>query len=173
MWFTGLSSSGKTTISRIVYETLREKGYRAELLDGDTIRHYISKDLGYSKADREENNRRIGYIAELLTRNGVIALVAAIAPYRAIRKEIRDKVGHFLEVYVNAPLFVCEQRDRKGIYVRARAGELHGVTGIDDPYEPPLSPDVECNTDRESPEVSALRVINAIEAGLHVTLQSL
>jgi adenylylsulfate kinase len=162
VWFTGLSSAGKSTISSAVYENLRAKGHRVELLDGDVIRQHLSKGLGFSKADRDENIRRIGFVAELLTRNGVIVLVAAISPYRALRDEMRARIGQFLEVYVNAPLEVVEQRDVKGIYRRARAGEMHGVTGLDDPYEPPLAPEVECKTDRETLSESVAKVLAKI-----------
>jgi bifunctional enzyme CysN/CysC len=166
VWFTGLSSAGKSTISKAVYEKLSAKGCKVELLDGDVVRQHLSKDLGFSKEDRDENIRRIGFMAELLARNGVIALVAAISPYRQVREEIRARIGKFVEVYVNAPLPVVEQRDIKGIYRRCRAGEIRGVTGIDDPYEPPLSPEVECRTDGESLDESVEKVIRAVEARL-------
>jgi bifunctional enzyme CysN/CysC len=162
VWLTGLSSAGKTTISQAVYEKLWARGYRIEWLDGDVVRQHLSKGLGFSKEDRDENIRRIGFVAELLTRNGVIVLVSAISPYRSVRDEIRGRIGNFLEVYVHAPLEVCEQRDIKGIYRRARAGEMHGVTGVDDPYEPPLTPEVECHTDRETLLESTERVLEAI-----------
>ena len=166
IWFTGLSSAGKTTISRAVYEKLWAKGYKLELLDGDAIRQHISKDLGFSKEDRDENVRRIGFMAELLSRNGVIAMVAAISPYRIMREEMRARIGNFIEVYVNASLDVVEQRDVKSIYRRCRAGEIHGVSGIDDPYEPPLAPEVECRTDRETLAESTNKVMRVIEARL-------
>jgi len=163
VWFTGLSSAGKTTISRAVHEKLWAMGHKVELLDGDIVRRHLSKDLGFSKEDRDENVRRIGFMAEMLTRNGVIVLVSAISPYRAIRDEIRARIGSFLEVYVNAPLDLCEQRDLKGIYRRARAGELKMVTGVDDPYEPPTSPEIECHTGRETLAESTAKVLKAIE----------
>jgi adenylylsulfate kinase len=131
-------------------------------LDGDIFRKHLSRELGFSKSERDENIRRIGFVAQLLTRHGVIALVSAISPYRAIREEIRANIGSFLEVFVNAPLQVCEQRDPKGLYKRARAGEFRGFTGVDDPYEPPLSPDVECRTDLESVKESVDKVVAAI-----------
>lgn len=152
VWFTGLPSAGKTTIARMLAEVLSKAAYRVELLDGDELRECISSDLAYSAADRNENIRRIGYIAELLARNGIIVLVAAVSPYRAARDKMREFLGDFVEVYVNAPLHVCEQRDAKGLYRRARAGELTSFTGIDDPYEPPLRPEIECRTDLEDPE---------------------
>ncbi len=160
VWFTGLSSAGKSTISQAVYERLRELGQRIELLDGDVVRQGLNRGLGFSKADRDESVQRLGFIADLLTRNGVIVLVAAISPYRSVRNEMRAKIGDFIEVYVHAPLAVCERRDLKGIYRRARSGELRQVTGIDDPYEPPLHPDVECQTDRETPLESSSRVLS-------------
>jgi adenylylsulfate kinase len=162
VWFTGLSSAGKTTISHSVYETLWLQGHRVEWLDGDVMRRSLSKGLGFSKEDRDENIRRIGFVAELLTRNGVIVLVSAISPYRAVRDEIRCRIGSFLEVYVDAPLEVCESRDVKGIYRQARAGQIHNVTGMDDPYEPPPAPDVVCATHRETVSESAARVLGAV-----------
>ena len=164
IWFTGLSASGKTTISRVVTDVLRGRGYRVETLDGDVVRENLTKGLGFSKADRDENIRRIGFVAHLLTRNGVIAVVAAISPYRAIRDEVRARIGRFVEVFANAPIEVCEKRDPKGLYRKARAGEIKGFTGIDDPYEPPLAPEVECRTDRETVEESAAKVVGALEA---------
>jgi bifunctional enzyme CysN/CysC len=166
VWFTGLSGAGKTTITQAVYEKLWAKGLKVEVLDGDVVRHQLSKDLGFSKEDRDENIRRIGFIARLLNKNGVIVLVSAISPYRAIREEVRRTVGDFLEVYVNAPLQVCEQRDPKGHYRRARTGELAHFTGVTDPYEPPLKPEVECRTDLESLSESAAIVMKAIEQHL-------
>ncbi|MGI8962486.1 MAG: adenylyl-sulfate kinase [Bryobacteraceae bacterium] len=166
VWFTGLSGAGKTTITQAVYEKLWAKGLKVEILDGDVVRRQLSKDLGFSKEDRDENIRRIGFIAHLLNRNGVIVLVSAISPYRAIREEVRRTVGNFLEVYVNAPLPVCEQRDPKGHYRRARTGELAHFTGVTDPYEPPLKPDVECRTDMENLSESAAIVMQSIEQRL-------
>ena len=163
VWFTGLSSAGKTSISEALYEMLQNRGRQVEWLDGDNVRQHFSKDLGFSKQDRDENIRRIGLVAELYTRQGMIVLVSAISPYRAARDEARGRIGHFLEVYVHAPLEVCEQRDIKGIYRRARSGELHDVTGVDQPYEHPLSPDVECRTDRETLEESVIKVLDAVE----------
>lgn len=166
VWFTGLSGAGKTTLSQAVSTDLLGRGYRVECLDGDAIRQNLTKDLGFSEEDRNENVRRIGFVAELLTRHGVIVLVSAISPYRAARDRVRERIGSFLEVYVSAPLEVCEARDVKGLYRRARAGEIQHLTGLDDPYEPPLTPDVECRTDRESVEVSAAKVIETIECVL-------
>jgi adenylyl-sulfate kinase len=166
LWFTGLSSSGKSTICQALYEKLWARGYKVEWLDGDVVRQHLSKDLGFSKHDRDENIRRIGFVAELLTRNGVIVLVSAISPYGSVRDEVRRRIGNFLEVYVNAPLAVCEQRDVKGLYHRARTGELHHFTGVDDPYEAPQAPDIECHTDRETLAESTATVLNAVDRWL-------
>jgi len=166
VWFTGLSGAGKSTLSLVVYEKLCASGFRVELLDGDEVRLFLSRGLGFSKEDRDENIRRIGYVAELLTRNGVITLVSAISPYRSARDSVRARIPNYLEVYVNAPLEECERRDVKGLYKRARTGELKAFTGISDPYEPPHSPEVECRTDIESIADSVNRVVEAITARL-------
>jgi adenylylsulfate kinase len=166
VWFTGLSSAGKTTISQSLRDMLELRGYKVEWLDGDVVRQRLSKDLGFSKQDRDENIRRIGALAGQLTESGAIVLVSAISPYRAARDEARSTIGAFLEVWVHAPVAVCEQRDLKGIYRRARAGEIHNVTGVDDPYEHPLTPDLVCRTDRETLEESAAKVLEAIERWL-------
>lgn len=158
VWFTGLSGAGKTTITRAVEEKLRSHGYKIEILDGDIIRENLTKGLGFSKEDRDENIRRIGFVSQLLTRNGVIVLVSAISPYRAIREEVRQKIGDFVEVFVNAPLNVCEERDVKGLYKKARTGEIKNFTGVSDPYEPPLNPEVECRTDLETLDESVGKV---------------
>jgi bifunctional enzyme CysN/CysC len=164
VWFTGLSSSGKTTLSNAVYERLWARGHKVEILDGDVVRRDICRDLGFSKEHRDENIRRIGFVADLLTRKGIIVLVSAISPYRTVRQEVRDRIDCFVEVYVNAPLEVCEQRDVKGLYLKARNGQLKGFSGIDDPYEPPLAPEVECRTDRESIAESVEKVICFLES---------
>ena len=158
LWFTGLSGAGKTTITQALEKKLRESGYGIEVLDGDVVRTNLTKGLGFSKADRDENIRRIGFVSHLLTRHGVIVLVSAISPYRDIREEVRQKIGDFVEIFVNAPLAVCEERDVKGLYEKARKGEIKGFTGIDDPYEEPLNPEVECRTDLESLEESVAKV---------------
>ncbi len=158
LWFTGLSGAGKTTITQALENKLREEGYDLEVLDGDVVRTNLTKGLGFSKPDRDENIRRIGFVANLLTRHGVMVLVSAISPYREIREEVREKIGNFAEIFVNAPLAVCEERDVKGLYLKARKGEIKGFTGIDDPYEPPLNPEVECRTDLESLEESLEKV---------------
>ncbi len=164
VWLTGLSSAGKTTLGHELFDRLRASGHKVELLDGDLVRQRLSKGLGYSKEDRDENIRRIGFVAELLARNGVTVIVSAISPYRALRTEVRQSIPGFVEVYVNAPLDVCETRDVKGLYRRARAGELHGFTGIDDPYEAPLEPEVECRTDLETVEESVQKILNHLQS---------
>jgi adenylylsulfate kinase len=162
VWFTGLSGAGKTTICKAVEQKLLEQGYKVEVLDGDIVRQNLTKGLGFSKEDRDENIRRIGFVAQLLTRNGVIVLVAAISPYRDVRNEVRQKIGNFIEVYVNAPLDVCEQRDVKGLYQKARSGQIKNFTGIDDPYEAPTHPEVECKTAHENLDESVTKVLEAI-----------
>jgi adenylylsulfate kinase len=143
VWLTGLPSAGKTTIGRSLVDRLRAEGRPAELLDGDELRAAISGGLGYTRADRDENVRRIGFIADLLSRNGVVAVCPVISPYRAVRDELRARHdGRFLEVWVSTPLHVCSDRDVKGLYARQRSGDLRGLTGVDDPYEPPLRPEV-------------------------------
>jgi adenylylsulfate kinase len=162
VWFTGLSGAGKTTISQYVGRELIDRGYKVEYLDGDVIRQTLTKGLGFSKADRDENIRRIGFVAHLLTRNGVIVLVAVISPYQAIRQEVRDQIGAFMEVYVDAPVAICQQRDVKGLYKQALDGKIANFTGVDAPYEPPLDPEVVCHTECESIEASATRVLQSI-----------
>lgn len=168
IWLTGLSGSGKTTISRAVKEKLKFKGYRVEILDGDIIRQNLTKDLGFSREDRVENIRRIHFVSRLLARNGVIVIVASISPYRNIREEIK-KEGNIIEIYVNAPLEVCESRDVKGLYKKARAGEIKNFTGIDDPYEPPLHPDVECYTHIESLEKCVGKIVEKLGELKYIT----
>jgi len=162
VWFTGLSGAGKTTICRSVHAELLTLGYRAEMLDAEVVRKQLWPDLGFSKADRDENIRRIGFLAQSLTRNGIIALVAAISPYRAVRDEVRNQICRFLEVHVDAPLHVCEERDPKGLYRRARCGDLRGFTGIDDPYEVPLAPEIRCATDQDPVNACRDQVISGV-----------
>jgi adenylyl-sulfate kinase len=163
LWFTGMSGAGKSTISRLVELKLRQLGARVEVLDGDVVRTHLSKGLGFSKEDRDENVRRIGFVCELLARNGVIAVAAAISPYREVRGEVRARIPNFVEVFVECPLEVLAERDVKGLYRRARAGEIVQFTGIDDPYEPPLSPEVTVNSSRESPEESVEKIWATLE----------
>jgi len=167
LWFTGLSGSGKSTIAAAVVDELRRRGHRVELLDGDEVRENLSAGLGFSKADRDANIRRIGWVAALLARNGVVAVTAAISPYRSVRDEVRSKVDSFVEVYVDTPIEVCEQRDVKGLYAKARAGEIPEFTGVSDPYEPPLAPEVRVVTHDRDPRASAAQVVDYLErAGL-------
>ena len=163
LWFTGLSGSGKTTITKALEPELKARGCKVEILDGDVVRTNLSKGLGFSQEDRNTNIRRIGFVAHLLSRNGVVAMTAAISPYRAIRDEIRAMEPNFVEVYVAAPLEVCEGRDVKGLYAKARAGEIKGFTGIDDPYEEPVNPEIICYTERESVEESVKKVLTKLE----------
>lgn len=163
LWFTGLSGSGKTTITKALEPELKARGCKVEILDGDVVRTNLSKGLGFSQEDRDTNIRRIGFVAHLLSRNGVVAMTAAISPYRAIRDEIRAMEPNFVEVYVTAPLEVCESRDVKGLYAKARAGEIKGFTGIDDPYEEPVNPEIICYTERESVEESVKKVLTKLE----------
>jgi adenylylsulfate kinase len=172
LWFTGLSGAGKTTISSALEKVLRSQGYKVEVLDGDVVRQNLTKGLGFSKEDRDENVRRVGFVASLLSRNGVIVLVSAISPYRNIREEMRQRIDNFVEVYVNAPLDVCERRDVKGLYQKARSGQIKNFTGIDDPYEPPLNADIECRTDLESLEESVFKVLAKLEERGYVQVYS-
>jgi len=163
LWFTGLSGSGKTTIAKALEKTLKDQGYKVELLDGDEIRDYLCRDLGFSKKDRDENIRRVSYIAKLLTRNGVITLCCFVSPYREARQKARTLIGDFIEVYVNTPLEVCETRDVKGHYAKARAGHLPEFTGVSDPYEAPTEPELQLPTDQISLEQS----VNILLSYLH------
>jgi adenylylsulfate kinase len=162
VWFTGLSGAGKTTLCRILEPHLRARGDPVKVLDADEIRQHLSADLGFSKEDRDENVRRIGEVAHLLVQQNFLVLIAAISPYREARERVRNRIGSFLEVYVNASLAACIERDPKKLYARALRGELKYFTGIEHPYEPPLEPDVECNTELESREESAAKVFAAI-----------
>jgi adenylyl-sulfate kinase len=163
LWFTGMSGAGKTTISRLLEERLRARGARVEVLDGDVVRTHLSKGLGFSREDRDENIRRIGFVCELLSRNGVIAIAAAISPYRAVRDELRGRIANFVEVYVECPIETLANRDVKGLYKKALAGEIPQFTGVTDPYEPPLTPDVTVNSDQETPEESVARIWATLE----------
>ena len=166
VWFTGLSGSGKSTLARAVAARLAASGYPVEILDADVIRSSLSVDLGFSREDRGENIRRIAAVANRYAEAGNLVLVAAIAPYRSMRENVRAGCALYFEVYVNAPLAVCEQRDPKGLYRRARAGDLKQLTGIDDPYEPPDSPDVECRTDHNTVEECTTEVLQALTSFL-------
>lgn len=167
IWFTGLSGAGKSTISAIVDQELRARGHLVELLDGDVVRTHLSKGLGFSREDRDTNILRIGWVCEVLSRNGVIAIAAAISPYRATREAVRERIGTFVEVFVDCPLDACIERDVKGLYRKALAGEIKEFTGVSDPYEAPLNPEVTVHTDSETPAESAARIVAYLEqAGL-------
>ena len=163
LWFTGMSGAGKSTISRLLELKLRQFGARVEVLDGDVVRTHLSKGLGFSKEDRDENIRRIGFVCELLARNGVIAMAAAISPYRSVRDEVRSRIPNFVEVFVECPVEVLAERDVKGLYRRALAGEIPQFTGISDPYEPPLTPEVTVNSSQETPEQSVEKIWATLE----------
>ncbi len=165
LWFTGLSGAGKSTLSERLVAEFTSRGYRVELLDGDEVRTHLSKGLSFSKEDRDTNVRRIGWVARVLARNGVIAITAAISPYREIRDEIRadvEKEGRaaFVEIFANAPVNALAERDVKGLYKRAIAGEIKHFTGVSDPYEAPLNPEIEALTSVESITESVDRVLN-------------
>ena len=163
LWFTGLSGSGKSTISNLIEQRLRAYGAKVEVLDGDVVRTHLSRGLGFSREDRDENIRRIGFVCELLSRNGVIAIVAAISPYRAVREEVRGRIENFVEVYVECPIEVLAERDVKGLYRKALAGEIANFTGISDPYEPPAGAEVTVNSSTETAEQSVDRIWATLE----------
>lgn len=163
LWTTGFSGSGKTTLTNRLEEVFRERGYKVELLDGDVVRTHLSKGLGFSREDRDENIRRIGFVADLLARNGVIAMTAAISPYRGVRDELKAKYKNFIEVFVDAPIEECIRRDVKGLYKKALSGEIKQFTGISDPYEAPLNPDLVLHTDKESLDESVERVLSFLK----------
>ncbi len=163
IWFTGLSGSGKSTVTAILEGELRARGLRVEVLDGDVVRTRLTKGLGFSREDRDDNIRRVGWVCALLSRNDVVAIAAVISPYRAVRDEVRADIGRFVEVYMEAPVEVLAERDPKGLYRKAMAGEIANFTGVSDPYEPPLRPEVTCHSDgRETPEQSAAKVIASL-----------
>jgi adenylyl-sulfate kinase len=163
LWLTGLSGAGKSTIAEGVAAELRRRGRRVEVLDGDAIRENLSRGLGFSREDRDTNIRRIGFVAELLARNGVVVIVAAISPYRAARDQVRDRIGRFVEVHVHCPLEELVRRDVKGLYRRALAGEIANFTGVSDPYEEPVQPEVVVDTSVESVDGSVHRVLAVLE----------
>lgn len=167
LWFTGLSGAGKTTISSIIHHRLQEGGIaNVEVLDGDVVRTHLSKGLGFSKEDRDTNIRRIGWVSQLLTKHGVPNMAAAISPYREVRAEVRKMVedvgdaGSFIEVFVNCPVEVCEERDVKGLYAKARSGEIKQFTGISDPYEEPETPEINIRTDQITADSAADEIID-------------
>jgi adenylylsulfate kinase len=163
LWFTGLPCSGKSAVADRVAEILKRQGLRVERLDGDIVRQSLTRDLGFSKEDRNENIHRVTFVAKLLTRNGVAVLTSFISPYREIRAHARQEIGNFVEVYVRCPLDVCMERDIKGMYTKALKGEIKEFTGISDPYEEPLNPEIVLETDKESLEESANKVLKRLK----------
>lgn len=163
LWFTGLPCSGKSAIADRVAEILKSCGLRVERLDGDIVRKSLTRDLGFSKEDRNENIRRVTFVAKLLTRNGVAVLTSFISPYQEIRSHARQEIGDFVEVYVKCPLEVCMRRDVKGMYKQALKGEIKEFTGISDPYEEPLDPEIILETDKENLEECAIRVLKRLK----------
>jgi adenylylsulfate kinase len=163
IWFTGLSGSGKSTLSEIIEQRLQARGRNVEILDGDVVRTHLSKGLGFSKEDRDTNIKRIAFVCSLLTRNGVVCISAAIAPYREAREWARKEIGDFVEIYVNCPLEVCRQRDVKGLYKLVDEGKMKNFTGVDDPYEAPENPDLVVETDKETIDESVERILAKLE----------
>jgi len=163
LWFTGLPCSGKSTLAEIIAPELARRGRTVDILDGDIVRTNLTKGLGFSKEDRDENIRRIGFVCGLITRHGGIAISAAISPYRSVRDEVRSKIENFVEVFVDTPLEICIQRDVKGMYKKAIAGEMKNFTGISDPYEPPLHAEIVIQTQKESEQESAARILGSLE----------
>jgi len=168
LWFTGLPCSGKTTIADRVAELLRRRGVKVERLDGDIVRKSLTKDLGFTKEDRDKNIERVTFVAKLLTRNGVIVLATFVSPYRERRQKTREEIGEFIEVYVKASLEECIRRDVKGMYKKALAGEIKNFTGVDDPYEEPLNPELVLDTERETVEESVHKVLSYLEENGYV-----
>jgi adenylylsulfate kinase len=162
-WFTGLPCSGKTTVADAVADVLKDRGYRVERLDGDIVRKDLTSDLGFSKEDRDENIKRVTFVAKLLSRNGVVVLATFVSPYRERRKKTREEIENFVEVFVKCPVDVCIERDVKGMYKKALAGEITGFTGIDDPYEEPENPEVILNADKETLEESVHKVLDSLQ----------
>jgi adenylyl-sulfate kinase len=163
LWFTGLSGAGKTAIAKLVEQALRGRGLKVERLDGDIVRQSLTRDLGFSKEDRDINIERVTFVAKLLTRNGVVVLCSFISPYRKRRARSRQEIGEFIEVYVECPVQECAQRDAKGLYARAFAGEIANFTGVSDPYEEPENPEIVCHTAQETVEESVAKVLAYLE----------
>ncbi len=172
LWFTGLSGSGKTAIAKLVEQELRDRGIKVERLDGDIVRQSLTRDLGFSKQDRDNNIERVTFVAKLLTRNGVVVLCSFISPYRERRAKSRREIGEFIEVYVECPVEVCAQRDVKGLYDKAFAGEIENFTGVSDPYEEPEEPEIVCHTAQETPEESVGKIIAYLEEQGYVSSRS-
>ena len=163
LWFTGLSGAGKSTLAGLVAEELRRRGCRVEILDGDEVRTNLSKGLGFSKEDRDTNIKRIGYVCKLLSRNGVVAISAAISPYREVRDYNRQQIGTFIEVYVHCSIEELTRRDVKGLYKKALAGEIQNFTGVSDPYEPPLNPEILLDSEKQSVQESLQMILGYLE----------
>jgi len=163
LWFTGLSGSGKTALAKLVEQELLERGLKVERLDGDIVRQSLTRDLGFSKEDRDRNIERVTFVAKLLTRNGVAALCSFISPYRERRAKSRQEIGEFIEVHVECPVEVCAQRDMKGLYAKALAGAIENFTGVSDPYAEPENPEIICHTAQEAPDESAAKIIAYLE----------
>lgn len=164
VWFTGLSGAGKSTLAEALMPILQERGHKVEILDGDVVRTNLSKGLGFSKEDRDINIRRIGFVCNLLSRNGVVAISAAISPYKEIRDEVRSTIDNFVEVYVECPVEVLADRDVKGLYKKALAGEIKNFTGVSDPYEAPESPEIAVDSSRQTMEESLQIILDRLEA---------
>ena len=169
MWFTGLSGAGKTTIAIPLAERLRERGLKVERLDGDIVRKSLTSDLGFTKEDRNTNIERVTFVAKLLTRNGVAVLCSFISPYRARRAKTREEIGEFIEVFVDCPIEVCAERDVKGLYAQAYAGEIDNFTGVSDPYEVPENAEIVCRTDQETVEESVEKILNYLEENEYIS----
>lgn len=163
IWFTGLSGAGKSTLAEAVEQRLRDCGCNVEVLDGDIVRTHLSKGLGFSREDRNTNIKRIAFVCNLLTRNGVVCISAAISPYREAREWARKEIGNFVEVYVKCPIEVCRQRDVKGLYKLVDEGKIKGFTGVDDPYEEPEHPDLVIETDRETVNESVTHIFTRLK----------
>jgi adenylyl-sulfate kinase len=172
VWFTGLSGAGKTAIAKGVERELRERGLKVERLDGDIVRKSLTRDLGFTKEDRNKNIERVTFVAKLLTRNDVVVLCSFISPYQARRDRSRQEIGSFVEVYVECPLEVCAERDVKGLYEKAFAGEIENFTGVSDPYEPPENPDLVCHTAQEDVAESAAKVVDYLETHGYILAQA-
>jgi len=162
VWFTGLPCCGKTTVADRAAVILRQKGYRVERLDGDVVREGLTNDLGFSRKDRDENIRRIAFVAKMLSRNNVIVLATFVSPYRQARRDARKEIGRFVEVYVRCPIEICMKRDVKGMYKKAREGKITHFTGVDDPYEEPEHPELIVDTDKESVDESVRKVLQTL-----------
>ncbi|NDJ54419.1 MAG: adenylyl-sulfate kinase [Chloroflexi bacterium] len=163
LWLTGLSGAGKTTLAKLIDTELKRRGLKSERLDGDVVRQSLTRDLGFSKEDRDKNIERVTFVSKLLSRNGVGVVASFISPYQATRDMVREETTNFIEVFVHAPLEVCIERDVKGLYKKALAGEIENFTGVSDPYEEPENPDIQINTHEEDPEDSLVRVMAYLE----------